>query len=130
MTRLFKAVQEYLTMRYQLGYKLLRATSVLNGFAAYTKQKKVFHITTKIALEYAMQNRNAAPPSWASRLGIIRRFALHMRLFDPLTEVPPPYLLPYTYRRKSPYIYSENDILKILKSCKILSNHPLDAKTY
>lgn len=130
MTRLFKAVQEYLTMRYQLGYKLQRATSVLNGFVAYTKQKKVSHITTKIALEYAMQNQNAAPPSWASRLGIIRRFALHMRLFDPLTEVPPPYLLPYSYRRKSPYIYSEKDIHKLLKSCSILSNHPLEANTY
>jgi integrase/recombinase XerD len=130
MTRLFKAVQEYLTMRYQLGYKLKRATSVLNGFAVYAKQKKVSHITTKMALEYAMQNRNAAPPSWASRLGIIRRFALHMRLLDPLTEVPPSSLLPYSYRRKSPYIYSENDILKMLKSCNILSNHPLNAKTY
>ena len=130
MTRLFKAVQEYLTMRYQLGYKLRRATSVLKGFAAYAKQKKVSHITTKVALEYTTQNRNAAPPSWASRLGIIRRFALHMRLLDPLTEVPPPYLLPYSYPRKSPYIYSENDILKMLESCNILSNHPLDAKTY
>jgi integrase/recombinase XerD len=130
MTRLFKAVQEYLTMRYQLGYKLKRPTSVLNGFAAYAKQKKVSHITTKIALEYATQNRNASPPSWASRLGIIRRFAIHMRLLDPLTEVPPPYLLPYSYRRKSPYIYSENDILKMLNSCNILSNHPLDSKTY
>jgi integrase/recombinase XerD len=130
MNRLFKAVQEYLTMRYQLGYKLKRPTSVLNGFAAYAKQKKVSHITTKIALDYAMQNRNAAPPSWASRFGIIRRFALHMRLLDPLTEVLPLYLLPYSYRRKSPYIYSENDILKILKSCRFLSNHPLDARTY
>jgi integrase/recombinase XerD len=129
MTRLIKAVQKYLTMRYQLGYKLKRATSVLKGFSAYAKQKKVSHITTKIALEYATQNLNAAPPSWASRLGIIRRFALHMRLLDPLTEVPPPDLLPYSYRRRSPYIYSENDILKILKACNILSN-PLDAKTY
>jgi integrase/recombinase XerD len=130
MTRLSKAVQGYLTMRYQLGYKLERATYVLNGFATYAKQKKVSHITTKVALEYATQNHNAAPPSWASRLGIIRRFALYMRLLDPLTEVPPPNLLPYSYRRRSPYIYSDSDILKILKSCNILLNHPLDAKTY
>jgi integrase/recombinase XerD len=130
MTKLFKAIQEYLTMRHQLGYKLKRAASVLNGFAAYAKQKKVSHITTKIALEYATQNRNATPPSWASRLNIIRQFALHMRLLDPLTEVPPPYLLPYSYRRRSPCIYSDDDILKILKSCKILLNHPLEIKTY
>lgn len=129
MTKLFKAIQEYLTMRYQLGFKLRRARSVLIGFAEYAKQKKVSHITTKLALEYAMQNRMASPPSWASRLGIIRRFALHMRLLDPLTEVPPPHLLPYSYRRKSPYIYSENDILKILETCNFL-NHPLLAKTY
>lgn len=130
MTRLSKAIQEYLAMRYQLGYKLRRTTSVLNSFAAYAKLKKVSHITTKIALEYATQNYNAAPPSWASRLGIIRQFALHMRLLDPLTEVPPLYLLPYTYRRKPPYIYSENDILKMLRSCNTLSDYPLQAKTY
>jgi integrase/recombinase XerD len=129
MTKLFKAIQEYLAMRYQLGYKLKKATGVLNGFAAYAQQKKVSRITTKIALEYAIQNRNASPPSWASRLGIIRRFALHMRFFDPLTEIPPPHLLPYSYRRNSPYIFSENDILTILRLCQTLLN-PLQAKTY
>ena len=130
MTKLFKAVQEYLTMRHQLGFKLIRTRSVLIGFAEYAKQKKVTHITTKFALEYSTLNRNAAPPSWASRLGIIRQFALYMHHLDPLTEVPPPHLLPYSYRRKSPYIYSENEILKILETCNTLLNHPLEPKTY
>lgn len=53
-----------------------------------------------------------------------------MRLLDQQTEVPPPHLLPYSYRRKSPFIYSENDILNILETCKTFPLHPLELKTY
>lgn len=131
MTRLSKAVDYYLTMRHQLGFKLKNTKYVLNGFAAYLQSKKASYITSKLALEFAMQNRNSSPSQWAARLVIIRRFALHMHAMDPRTEVPPQHLLPYSYHRRSPYIYSNNDIIKLLDACKnVRPKNPLYSQTY
>ena len=131
MKRLFKAVQEYLCMRNQLGFKMDTAKYVLKGFLAYMQKKKASHITSEIALEFAMQNRNSSPFQWAKRLGIIRRLAIHLHTIYPLTEVPAPDLLPYSYYRKSPYIYSNRDIVKLLDACKNLPTRSLlQAQTY
>lgn len=131
MKKLFKAVQEYLCMRHQLGFKLDTAKYVLNGFAAYAQRKKASHITNELALEFATQNRNSSPFRSAVKLGIIRRFALHLRTMDPHTEVPAPDLLPYSYHRRSPYIYSNSDIIKLLNACiNLPTSNPLRSQTY
>jgi len=131
MKNLYKAVQDYLCMRRQLGFKLNTTEIVLKGFAAYAEQKKASYITSDLALEFAMKNRQSSRVRWAVKLGIIRRFALHLRMIDPRTQVPTPDLLPYTYQRRPPYIYSSSDIIKLLDSCENLpTNNPLRAQTY
>lgn len=56
----------------------------------------------------------------AARLGVVRRFALYCSCHDPRTRVPPPDLLPYPYRRVSPYIYCDQEILHLLKAARQL----------
>jgi integrase/recombinase XerD len=130
MKKLRKHIQEYLCMRYQLGFKLVNTTRVLNNFATYMEQNKAPHIITKLALAFA-QKSACSPFYCAVKLRIIRRFALHLHTIDPLTEIPEDHLLPYSYRRHSPYIYSDADVLSLLDACKtLLSNHPLYAHTY
>lgn len=131
MTKLSKSIKDYLALRNQMGYKLKNAKNVLNKFADYAKRKKRSYITSKLALDFATQNPKTSSHQYAVRLGIIRQFALYQQTIDPRTEVPSKYLLSSTYRRRDPYIYHDNEIAKLLDSCKILKKpHSLREKTY
>jgi integrase len=44
----------------------------------------------------------------------VRRFAQFWSASDPRTEVPPLGLLPHRYARKPPYIYTEDDIRRLI----------------
>jgi integrase len=62
---------------------------------------------------------------------MIRRFAQYRKATDPRTEIPPQELLPYCYRRKKPYIYTDGEIKKLLKAAKKLpSKIGLEPYTY
>jgi integrase/recombinase XerD len=110
---LSKEIEIYIRMRQQLGFKLRSIKYVLWGFGTYVKKKKASHITTKLALEYAMRNRHCSLFQQSVKLGIIRRFAHYLRTIDPQTEVPPQHLLACSYKRPAPYIYTANEISKI-----------------
>src|SRR5437762_3323291 len=55
---------------------------------------------TDLALRWALQPPSAQAATWASRLGVVQRFAVWLRASDRRTEVPPAGLLPCRYRRK------------------------------
>jgi integrase len=44
----------------------------------------------------------------------VRDFARYLSAFEPRTEVPPAELLPHRYRRRAPYLYTDQEIQKIL----------------
>jgi site-specific recombinase XerD len=112
--KLSKEVEIYVSMRQQLGFKMQNIKNVLRGFAAYVEEKKASHITTKLALEYAMHNPHCSHFQQHVKLRIIRRFALYLRTLDQATEVPPEHLLKCSYHRPAPYIYSDSEISNIL----------------
>ena len=58
--------------------------------------------------------RDLQPVIWAQRLGVVRDFARYLSAFEPRTEVPPAELLPHRYRRRAPYLYTDQEIQKIL----------------
>jgi integrase len=48
------------------------------------------------------------------------RFAEYLSATDPRTEIPPQELLPYRYHRKPPYIYTDVEILNLIRAAKQL----------
>jgi len=131
MNKLSKLLEQYLTIRRQLGFELRDVEFVLKGFVLYVEQKKKRHIIAKIALEFATKNQKCTLPSQAAKLGIIRRFALYVRTFDAKTEVPSKELLPCSYHRRLPYIFSDGEIIRILETCQELwKENPLCARSY
>ena len=117
MNELKISVQRYLKMRRALGFKLLDEGSLLPQFADFLEQQGRDFITVDLALEWAMQPKNCLPAHWARRLSMIRIFASYCSAIDPRTEVPSQYLLPHRYHRKKPYIYSNQEVLHLLKGC-------------
>ena len=106
MKRLQRAVQDYLTMRRGLGFKMARHEVGLRDFVSFLERKRSPHITVKLALEWATQHVHHTPGEWAMRLTVVRGFARHWSATDPLTEVPPLGLLPFRPQRAQPYFYS------------------------
>lgn len=116
MNTLSDALQEYLTLRRSLGFKLQDAARVLAQFVAFMEERQARHITTKLALEWVQQAQTVLPAEHARRMCFIRGFARHRSATDPLTEVPPRELCPFRSTRARPYLYSDQEVKDLLAS--------------
>ena len=116
MNTLREAIHEYIDMRRKLGFKLNSARRALLAFATFMEQQQVPFITVELALAWAQQPADAQPSSWAQRLGYVRVFARHRKAADARTEVPPSGLLPFQPRRARPYLYTDDEIRKLLQA--------------
>lgn len=114
MTVFSSAVTDYLQTRRAMGYKLAEDGRLLHQFAAYLVSVHAEHLTLVHALSWATQPQDAAATWHAVRLGTVRSFAKYLSALDPATEVPPVGLLPEPSHRVVPYIYSDDDLSRIL----------------
>jgi integrase len=131
MKPLNRAVDDYLALRRSLGFKLREYGACLQEFVSFLKKNGSPHITNKLAVEYATQRQDEKPVSWRLRLGIIRGFARYRIGADPKTEIPPIGLLRFRSQRARPYLYSEEEIGRLLDAAlKIESRHELPPHTY
>jgi integrase/recombinase XerD len=121
MKPLTKAIHDYLALRRNLGFKLRDAGMVLAKFAVFMEQQNAECITTQRVLEWAQQPINAQPALWAQRLSYVRCFARHHIASDPKTEIPAPGLLPFRPQRANPYLYSDEEIKRLLEAALTLS---------
>jgi integrase len=122
MKPLREAIEEYITLRRTLGFKLRDMADDLREFAGFLEEKAAPYITTELALEWAMQPKDHQPSDWAQRLGYVRVFARHWHATDPRTEVPANGLLPFRPQRARPYLYSEQEIQELLAAALQLSS--------
>ena len=116
MISLREAVEDYLTMRRSLGFKLVALGRNLHQFVSFMEQEGASIITTELALRWAQQSQGVQPALWAARLSFVRSFARYWSASDPHTEIPPNGLLPYRVKRATPYIYSDQEIEQILRA--------------
>lgn len=129
MSELHRAVEEYLTLRRALGFKLERDGRFLLDFAGFCARRGELSITVAAALDWATSPQGADPAWWGARLAAVRMFARWRAAFDPATEVPPAALLPPRSRRAEPYPYSHADIAALLERARAIRS-PLRAATY
>jgi integrase/recombinase XerD len=120
MSKLQAALDEYLAVRRALGYKLYGAGLLLQQFVEFAEQSGAAYITTDLALKWATEPADSRQTWWAMRLGVVRRFAEYCSSRDPRTVVPPPKMLPYPYRRVSPYLYRDEEIRRLLEAARRL----------
>lgn len=131
MNTLRASLNDYLETRRALGFELKTVGRNLDKFVAFLEQEGVDCITTDLALRWATLPRDAAPSYKATRLAHIRRFAVWRKATDPRTEVPPRGLLPHRTRRKTPFIYSDEQVQAVLDAARALpSSNGLRGRTY
>lgn len=115
MSALHDALEAYLSLRRGLGSELLRPGAQLHRFVEFLDRERASVITTELALRWATAPANATPSTWAQRLDDVRRFAIWLSATDPRNQVPPRGLLPHRYRRRPPYIYSDEEVERIVR---------------
>ena len=110
--------EEYLKIRRSLGFKMKKEEKLLFNFIGFLEQQEAAYITSTLAIRWAVQSKLCHPANWRTRLYIIRRFAKYFHALDPRTEIPPSDMVMYRYPRRTPHIYTESEILRLIKAAK------------
>lgn len=129
MSDLHQILQDYLSLRRSLGFKLEREGSLLPNFVAFLDKSSSPVITSALALAWAKQPTDATIYWWGARLSMVRAFARYVRTIDARTEVPPEDALPRTRPRQQPYLYSDADVMGLMAVTRRIRD-PFRAHTY
>jgi integrase/recombinase XerD len=131
MSALSIALTEYLSVRRALGFKLYATGISLEQFIHFVEAECATIITQDLALRWATQPKQASPSHWARRLGMVRQFAHYCHALDARTEIPPAELIPARYKRKPPYLYSDEEVRRLIQAAgQLVSTQGLRAATY
>jgi integrase len=131
MKALKEGIQDYLSLRRSLGFKLKKHSRFLREFALFLEQADAGRITTRLALQWATQPEHIKQAEWAARLSVVRGFARYWSAMDAATEIPPEGLLPFRPGRAKPYLYSDVQIQQLLDAAKNMpATHSLQPYTY
>ena len=129
---LLALVDEYLAVRHGLGFDVDGPRWLLRSFVQYAD--RVGHhgsVTTDLAVQWALTSGSRDPAQATRRLSALRPFARYCAVFDPATEIPPLGLLGRLPGRKPPHIYSEAEILALLRQARrLLPRRGLRPQTY
>jgi len=118
MSALSDALDEYLQLRRSLGFKLDRDEGRLRGFLSFLAGRGTSRITTALALQYATEQEPRTSQTKRGYLCAVRGFAQYLAGMDPSVEVPPPGLLGPCVSRVRPYIYSDEEIGRLLAAAR------------
>lgn len=129
MSALASQLADYLALRRTLGFRLRGAGTMLKRFVAYLEERGATRITIELALSWATAGPEVLPVTCSQRLSAVRGFAEYLANIDGSTEVPPHGLLPARYSRRSPYLYSDEEILSLMAAARSL-RPPLRGLTY
>jgi integrase len=129
MSGLRQAVEDYLSVRRSLGFKLESHPRLLADFVVHLEAAGATTVNTRLAVAWATQPADGDPAWWSQRLGIVRGFARHLQAFEPDTEVPPTGLLPRRSYRPTPYLYLPEEITALMTAARGMAD-PLRAATF
>ena len=129
MSGLQAHVDEYLRLRRALGFKLKEEGRLLDQLVAYLDAAGVETVSTELAVRWARLPVGVHPNHWSKRLRVARGFAAYLQTLDPRTEIPPPDIFPHRRQRATPYLFSEQDICRLLAEARRL-RHPMRAASY
>lgn len=127
---LVQHLEDYLTMRHALGFKLRDYDHWLGQFVDHLDRTGATTITVESALAWVTQPADARPKWLAMRLTMVRGFARYMAGIDSATQVPSTQLLPDPRSRATPFIYSPSDIAALMAAAVDSTSVPSAAPAY
>ncbi len=110
-------ISEYIDFRKSLGFSMLNAGYVFNEFDDYLAKHyvKATIITRSMVVEYLGTTKHLHSTSRNYRVTLLRGFCRYLYQQDSRHYVPEKRLLPSGHRKLIPYIFSDDDINRIIK---------------
>jgi integrase len=124
-----EALEDYLSVRQAVGFKLASSGRLLGQFVDYLETQGIDTVSTDAALAWATLPAGASAHWIAIRISVVRQFAVYLHALDPTVQVPPPGLIRPGPDRATPYLYSDAEIVALLQAAAGL-RPPLRAATY
>ena len=112
-------VNAYLALRRAMGFELENDGYLLQAFARWADESGEAHVRTQSAMQWAAAGRT--PWQRESRLRAVAKFARHARVEDPRHEVPPTSVFGFRHMRPVPYIYSPQEVQRLLDAASRLA---------
>lgn len=106
-------VDRYISLRRTLGYKLVKAERHLHAFARFAADRGESHIRTTSVLAW-LTTVSRTPGTRARRLIDLILLARFLHAEDPRHEIPRADVKRSSEKRPVPYIYTPNEITRIL----------------
>ena len=120
MTSLSARLSEYLDHRRRFGADMTSVGRVLKPFVNFADAEGAEWITTELFLRWKAAFGSAGPSTWSTRLPVVRGFAGWLHGIDERHDVLPKGLTPGSVTRPRPYIYSEEQIERIVAAAAAL----------
>jgi len=125
------ALTDYLSIRRAMGFKLYGDALCLEQFIHFAEVEGATFITQDLALRWATLPKQVSPSHWARRLSMVRQFARYCSALDAHTEIPHVDLLSARYTRKPPYLYSDEEVIRLIRAAgALVSPRGVRAATY
>ena len=122
-------VKRYLILRETLGYKMKEVRRHLLSFARFADEKGETHVRSQSVVAWAEQA--PSPNSRKIRFRQVVKFAQFLQAEDATHEIPSLYSFHHQYERPLPYIYSKEEIGKMMgAAAKLQKCYPLRKETY
>jgi len=115
---LTQAVEAYLSVRRAMGFTLHSEGSLLKSFAAFSSAAGKDYVCAETAIDWAGSARSVT--TRARRLGQVIRFARYLRAEDQRHEIPPTAFGRESRPRPVPYIFSRDDIQRLVQAASKL----------
>jgi len=125
---LIQMVESYLAVRSACGFKLKSQGNLLRSFAVFSDARGKHHVCSEIAIEWAGLARSVHQR--ARRLGQVIRFARYARAENQSHELPPAVFGSEQRQRPVPYIFSQDDILRLVQAASQCGYRSLRRQTY
>lgn len=107
-------VQGYLAVRRAMGFVMKWSGNLLRSFAAFSDAQGQPRIRSEVAIKWAGWAPSAR--TRACRLGLVIRLARYLRAEDQDHEVPPPAFGREERPRRTPYIYSREEVQGLVQA--------------
>jgi integrase len=121
-------VERYLSLRQRLGFRLRQLSRNLRAFAQFATDRGDTHICVATAVTWA--SAAPSPSTRHIRLRNVVSLARFLHAEDPIHEVPPN-LFPAPKQRPVPYIYTPEEIARLVGAAqKLRETYPLRRQVY
>jgi hypothetical protein len=110
---MLSSIETYLTLRRAAGFAMSNAEYLLKSFAACAAERGQTHVQAQTAIDWAALGPTVAQRD--ARLRAVCRFVRHVQVEDERHELPPANHFGARKRRRSPHIYSADEINRLIE---------------